>query len=280
MDKQKIAIIIDEKGWAFDNIANYLKKYIDRYSIDIIQGKLFEGNMLKLFLICQDYDLIHFAWRGYLSLIDRDVMHYYSENELLTPFREFENKYILNKKISFSVCDELYLNGPDSWRTEEIMKYSKDYFVSSKRLEQIYNKFKYKPNRIIHDGVDLERFKPREIKKNKNEIIIGWVGNSNYKDSFGNEDLKGVHNIIKPAVEQLKTEEFNVKLKMADSQSNKIEYEKMPDFYNSIDIYVCASESEGTPLTVLEAMATGKPIISTDVGIISEAFGRIQKKYI
>ena len=54
----------------------------------------------------------------------------------------------------------------------------------------------------------------------------------------------------------------------------------MPDYYNSIDIYICGSKNEGTPNPVLESMACGVPIISTDVGIVRDAFGTKQKKYI
>ena len=40
----------------------------------------------------------------------------------------------------------------------------------------------------------------------------------------------------------------------------------MPKFYNKLDAYICASSSEGFSLSVLEACATGIPVISTKVG--------------
>ena len=51
MEKKKIALIIDSRGWAFDNIAHRIKENLPEYQIDIIPGKIFEGNMLKLFCI-------------------------------------------------------------------------------------------------------------------------------------------------------------------------------------------------------------------------------------
>lgn len=282
MEKKKIAIIIDTDGWAFDNIAKQIKKNLTQYEIDIIPGRIFEGNMLRLFLFCEEYDLIHFLWRGYLSLINRQEMQDYSEKYLNIEFEEFKRRYIYNKKVTFSVCDHLYLDGEEKWRTNEIFKFSNSYIVTSKKLFDIYNKFEKKPSMIINDGVDLERYKPVNLERfdNINNVIIGWVGNSKFKDYDGDEDMKGVESIIKPAVSELIEEGYKVELKLADRNINVMTQEQMPSFYNSIDIYVCASKTEGTPLTILEAMAMGVPVISTDVGIVSEVLGDKAKKYI
>jgi glycosyltransferase involved in cell wall biosynthesis len=50
-------------------------------------------------------------------------------------------------------------------------------------------------------------------------------------------------------------------------------YKTIPDmnnYYNSIDIYVCASAGEGFGLPLLEASSCGRPIITFDVGIARE----------
>jgi glycosyltransferase involved in cell wall biosynthesis len=41
--------------------------------------------------------------------------------------------------------------------------------------------------------------------------------------------------------------------------------DQLPDVYQNADIYVLASYREGVPVTVLEAMATGLPVVVTDV---------------
>lgn len=279
---RKIAMIIDTKNWAFDNIAQNVKKYINDYKIDIIPGEYFEGNMIRLFLFCKDYDIIHFLWRGYLSLINTENMKYYA-NSIGITLEKFKDRYVKNKLVTFSVCDQLYLEENEEWRTKEILDNANKYFVTSKKLYDIYNEFEKKPERIIHDGVDLNLYKPQKLSRfeqsNRN-LVIGWVGNSKFTDSEGDSDLKGVNSIIKPAIDILKEKNINVSLKLADRNIKKIEQKDMPDYYNSIDIYVCASKTEGTPLTILEAMAMGIPIISTDVGIVSEAFGKKQQNFI
>ena len=58
--------------------------------------------------------------------------------------------------------------------------------------------------------------------------------------------------------------EKNVKL------LGSINRKKIIDFLFSLDIYIQSSSSEGSPLTIKEAMAASLPIISTKVGGVPE----------
>lgn len=44
----------------------------------------------------------------------------------------------------------------------------------------------------------------------------------------------------------------------------------IPDLVNVIDIAVCCSDREGSPLSVMEYMAAGKPVVATNVGGLPE----------
>jgi glycosyltransferase involved in cell wall biosynthesis len=44
----------------------------------------------------------------------------------------------------------------------------------------------------------------------------------------------------------------------------------MGDFYRSNHVLICTSKHEGGPLPVVEALACGRPVISTEVGIVPE----------
>lgn len=49
-----------------------------------------------------------------------------------------------------------------------------------------------------------------------------------------------------------------------------LKYERMPAWYNSIDVIACASEAEGDPRTLIEGMACGCFPVTVDVGIVPE----------
>lgn len=93
-------------------------------------------------------------------------------------------------------------------------------------------------------------------------------------------DLKGFNTIVKPIIQELREEKYNIEGHYADRNEIWRKEEEMPQYYSEIDLCICASIHEGTPRPVLEAMYCGVPIISTDVGIVSEALGKKQKEFI
>ena len=287
-NKKKIAIVYDVDGWAFCNIAKQIKKNLSEdFDIDILPVSVFDDNAVKLVLLAGRYDLVHCLWRGLLSCLDYEYARGYIHNMGLT-FEEFMRDYFSKTNITTSVYDHKFLDEENFETTKSFARYAKNYTTSSTLLRDIYNKLDLdkKPTAVISDGVDITKFKPENLERFKLENIknrkikIGWVGNSEFTDSEGDSDLKGVRKIIKPALEELINEGYPIELKFADRKEGYIPHDKMPDYYNSIDVYICASKNEGTPNPVLESMASGVPIVSTNVGIVRDAFGEKQKEFI
>lgn len=285
--KPKIALIVDVRDWAFDNIAKNIKKYLDdKYYIEIIyMDPDLEQNIIYLFYAVKDFDLVHVFWRGFLNFIGADFY-----NQYLSYYGTYEpaflENYIKNKIITTSVYDHKFLSEDLKETNENIFKYVKSYTVSSKKLLDIYNNLGYikKPETEITDGVDLDLFKPNNISRFKDikngNVKVGFVGNSKWVCDDPSEDIKGFNTIIKPAVQELIEEGYKIELYTADRNDKFIPHDEMPTYYNEIDLYICASLNEGTPNPVLEAMACGIPVISTDVGIVAEVFGKKQKEFI
>lgn len=53
-----------------------------------------------------------------------------------------------------------------------------------------------------------------------------------------------------------------------------VPYEQLPDLYEACDVLLCPSRYEGFGLTLLEAWAAGKPVVTGRVGIVRELQGR------
>lgn len=240
-------------------------------------------NIIYLFYACKDCQIIHFLWRGYINFINgefaKQYLGYYGRG-----INAFKSEKIDKKIITCSIYDHNYLNEDELDLTKNILEQVKYYTVSSKKLYDIYKNLNYKlPTVEITDGVDTKLFKPYNLERfkeiNGRKLVIGWVGNSSWysKDA---KDHKGIHTIIKPAIEELIREGYNIELELVDKQKKFIPHDDMAEYYKKIDVYVCASINEGTPNPVLEAMACGVPVISTDVGIVKEVFGEKQKDYI
>jgi len=52
------------------------------------------------------------------------------------------------------------------------------------------------------------------------------------------------------------------------------------EIYSSLDVAALTSYNEGTPLAIIEAMATGKPVISTAVGGVVDLLGPVEQSLV
>lgn len=118
------------------------------------------------------------------------------------------------------------------------------------------------PVRICTDGVDIHLFHPqpwstcafRPVRRCR--LRVGWAGNSAMHGEYKGVDMiRAVCN----------NHPSWLKLCLQDAS---VPHADMPVFYASIDVYVCMSSAEGTPNTVLEAMACARPFVSTRVGVV------------
>ncbi len=163
--------------------------------------------------------------------------------------------------------------------------------VSKAVLEDIFNKKKISERKalVIYNGVPLEKYGKTRKKD------VNWLKKYNIPEDaviFGAAGrlvlVKRYDLIIKAAkmiLEKFKDVYFVIagdgplySSLQKEIQKNKVNKRviltgfqaDMPHFFQQIDVFVNVSESEGLPLALLEALASGIPVIATDVGGISE----------
>lgn len=141
--------------------------------------------------------------------------------------------------------------------------------------ERIYN---------VRNAVATDRFCPNpdatletevtERLNDCNELILGFVGGLfNYKGVF---DLATAINqtetesTVVVAGDGSARERFETELADNGMFLGSVPYEQMPAVYAAFDALVLPSHTEGLPRVLLEAAATGIPVIATDVGGVAE----------
>lgn len=239
---KKVCLIVDVYNWAFHNIAKKIKNCLEKKNkkVLIISYTEFEKKIYSNNFKISDYE--HF------------IFFFYSSNT--NSLRKIK-KIDKNIKISRLLYDNFSYKYINFSNVDNIL-------VSS---QKIFNNFKdfYKniPTGFCIDGVDEKLFKyfgAKNILKDK--LIVGWIGNSDPK-------LNGIIKGYKEIEETMNDLSDNFIFKPLDKMNGYIPHEQVPNYIKDIDIFICFSETEGTPNQILEASSCGKTWISTDVGIVS-----------
>jgi glycosyltransferase involved in cell wall biosynthesis len=197
-----------------------------------------------------------------LERADCVLLYYWLQIERLPHLREVLGR--LGDRLVIGVCSHNELAG--AWRAPglaTLAELARAVFVNSRLLLDEVRPLLTRPVYYTPNGVDTGFFRPAAASKEPvRPLRVGWAG------SLANHtaEHRGVHEFIAPAVEAV----GGVELRLAVREEKWRSHEEMLDFYHSLDVYVCASRSEGTPNPCLEAAACGLPVITTRVGNMPE----------
>ncbi len=151
-----------------------------------------------------------------------------------------------------------------------------------KKIKQINPKSKvYNTNGI---GVDAFFFKLKKGTPLKNKKIIRILSVvSSYSYAKGIDQLVGVIKILKKKSKDyrfiLVSSESKTYNKIFDEFISNASSKNMANVYKNADIFLSTSRSEGFSLPIVESMASGCPVITTDSGGIND-FARNYKNCI
>ena len=242
MKSRRVLLIADVRNWAYDIIAKSIASNFRKYRAEIVYFRDIIDR--KISVDGDDYDVI-FAFFWYDMLLRGKLIDNLDLNKVCVDVQS-HNSWL---KRGIEV-DEV----------QTILGNFKSVGFSSRKLmrkfPKLENKF-YTPS-----GYDPRRLRPTPLPTFDGSIKICWAGDP---ETSHHGDVKGYYEFIKPA-----TERFEDVQLITASKQNRVPHNKMGEFYSRGHIYLNFSSSEGTPMPLLESMACGRPVITTNVGISEE----------
>lgn len=277
----RVALLTDVTGWAFDNIATQLEQHLSsEFQFDVIPvGEV--GGLSRALILAEDADLVHFFWRELPHEILSGRMFEDLLRRGLDP-KAFSERFLSNKAFTTTIYDHLFNSHDDVRLRSAAFNWLDAYSVVNQILMKTYSGFggiMHPPLCTTQDGIDLSLFTPKVRSRAETEnLVIGWVGNSEWGDP--DLDVKGLRTVLRPTLDLLRSEGICFDELIVDRKSGYVRHEAMPNLYRQMDIIVITSSMEGTPNPLLEGMASGLAVVTTDVGVAREVLPESQRRFI
>jgi glycosyltransferase involved in cell wall biosynthesis len=202
-----------------------------------------------------------------LERADCVLLYYWLQAERLSHLREALRS--VRGRLVIGICSHFELDG--AWREPGLAtldELASAVFVNNRfLLEELGPRFR-QPVYYTPNGVDTGFFRPPAAAgpptppAPPRSLRAGWAGSLSNQGA----EHRGVDQFIAPAVAAV----AGAELRLAVREEQWRGPQEMLDFYHSLDVYVCASRTEGTPNPCLEAAACGLPVITTRVGNMPE----------
>ena len=149
--------------------------------------------------------------------------------------------------------------------------------VPSRFLEEVFTKRNIK-TQIIPNIIDLDRFTP-EHSKNKVQsphLLVARNLESIYNNSMAIHTLSEIKKTYPKAMLTIagsgpELDKLNALVKELDLTESvqftgRVDTQDMPALYQSADVMLNTSRVDNMPNSILESLASGVPVVSTDVG--------------
>lgn len=131
------------------------------------------------------------------------------------------------------------------------------------------------PIRVIHNGVDCTRFSPDNSETDSNQLLFVGRLRSTKGPDIALEIFRQLHGDFPelklkvvgegPLREDLEATVAEYDLNNTVDFVGELPNEEMPEVYNDSSIFILPTEREGVPRTLLESMACGVPVVTTNL---------------
>lgn len=247
----KVLLVADRKNWAYDSIAQALIKYNKDPNLEL-DIEFVKNGKRGLREIHKEYDLVFVLGWQVLGIFENGRLK--TRNSFLDPSRTLTGLHSHHSWDHRQTVPDQEVSPP-----QELVDFLNRFVgvnAVSRRLYELFLKAGLTNGACTLNGVDTDVFTSDSPIRDQGSLRIGFSGNNKH------DWRKGISEYIEPA-----TNIEGVELKLAMPKGDyHVPLDQMPSFYKEIDAYICASASEGFSLSVLEAAASGRPVISTRVG--------------
>ena len=238
----RVLFIVDRPNWAHDfktrNLMRLLGSEYDirlRYQTDVTEEDI-DGATLVLI----------YYWLQFKRM-----------EPLIPVFRRNRHKLLVGICSSYEFEEDRQAEG-----VAHIRDLASGVFMNNLLLYRQYQPLFKIPAFYTPNGVDTTFYSPETSKASASRLRVGWAGSLTNRSP----GYRGYHEFIVPAVAAVD----RVELRTAAREDKWRGPEEMREFYRSLDVYVCASLTEGTPNPCLEAAACGVPLLTTCIGNMPE----------
>ena len=206
-------------------------------------------------------------------------------------------------KNGFYHCPELRHYAQIEWHNEKYLTWKKarvyqkteiNLVTPSEWLGKLVSQsvLKDRPLRVINNGIDTELFKPRD--KSKLRQKLGIPVNKKvilFLASGGTDDPRKGWQFAEAVVKKFSQNDKVLFLSVGGSKEDRPgsglwfipgtrDRTKIAEIFSLSDIFLFPSLAENFPLTVLESMACGTPVVGFDAGGVKEEIEHLKTGYV
>ena len=245
-----------------------------------------------------------------------DIVHIiapmpYAVTKQLKEIKKLGVKLIYSHTIAKKFSTKVFVKLMQKWTIKQVLKQYDHIIVQSQVLKELISETNPDSTiSVIPNGVDIEKFSPVKNQQEKNYLrtslglpldatiitLVGAIHPRKGTDLLVEAWSQLVKQypqlnlvLIGPRYDQTREEllEFKEKIEQAIDQSGRKsniyflgELKQVDLYLKASDMFVFPSEREGMPNAVLEAMATGLPIVLTPFMGLSDELGIASEQYL